>query len=449
MLQTSLEFIRSQLLLYFSFKVDLRLIFSYFRHVLQLPVSFFETRKTGEILSRIGDAQKIRAALSEMSVSLVMDTVMIAAVGVVLFFQSSLLFWIALVMVFLSSTVVVCFAKPFARNYRKIMTESADVESHLVEIIGGSSTVKAMNAEDLAYQKYERLQMKTVWTGLKLGRTKNVQTFLENLIDGFGVNVVFWVGAYFIIQGDISLGQLIAFNSILTYFTGPLNRLLQLQSSLQEAFVAANRPTEVMDLDKEIPLQGRWLKPKQCAGEIIMSNVDFRYGTRELVLENLSLHIACGQKVAFVGTSGCGKITLVKLLLKFYQPEKGNIFLDGHNLQDIDTLYLRHRIGYVPQETILFSGTIAENVAIHRPDANMEDITRACEEAGAHEFIVNLPQRYNTTIMEKGSCLSGGERQRLALARALLGPQLDLLILDESTSHLDALSEQKMISYSR
>ena len=441
--QVLLGAVRNHLLLHFSLKVDFRLIFSYFRHVLRLPVGFFDSRKTGEILSRMEDAQHIRNALSQASVSVVMDTLMVVVVGVFLFFQSTTLFWIALATVPLSTLVIWLFAKPFAKKYREMMAQGADVQSYLVEAVAGNATVKALNAGDLVFREYEKRQMKAVWTGYRLGVTQNLQSLFVGLIDGWGGNVLFWVGSWYILQGQVSLGQLISFNALLGYFLGPLKNLLNLQPSLQQAFVAADRLGEILDLDEEIPAEGRWLKPDKFNGRLEVKDLSFRYGTRRLVLEGLDFAVEPGQWVAFVGASGCGKTTLVKLLLKFYKPEKGEVRLDGHNLEDLDTLHLRGRIGYVPQEIFLFSGTIAENIALHKPEASLEDIVASAEKAKAHDFIVDLPQRYNTVLAERGASLSGGERQRLALARALLG-QPDLLIFDEATSNLDTLSEHEI-----
>jgi ABC-type bacteriocin transporter len=443
--QAILGALRNILLNHFAFKADLRLIFSYFTHILRLPLSFFDSRKTGEILSRLEDAQKIRQALSQAVISVVMDTLMILVVGPFLYFTSPTLFFILIVTVPLSSLVLFIFSRLYKKRYRQLMADSSEVQSYLVESVSGMPTVKALNAQPNVFWEYEKRQMRATRTGWKANRLSIFQSMSSELIEGLGNIVLFWVGSFFIMRGQFSLGTLISFTALAAYFTGPLRRLVNLQSSLQEAFVAADRLGEILELEVEIKEDLRALKPESFYGSIEARDINFRYGTRKPVYSGLNFKIEPGEWVAFVGPSGCGKTTLVKLLLKFYQGESGDILVDGHNLQDIDAIHLRSKIGYVPQEIFLFSGSIADNIALHKPESSLEEIVEAAKKSGAHDFIVNLPDRYNTTLGERGATLSGGERQRLALARSLLGSP-DILIFDEATSNLDTISERMIHS---
>ena len=241
----------------------------------------------------------------------------------------------------------------------------------------------------------------------------------------------------------MSFGTLITFNALLGYFTGPLFRLVNIQNSVQEALVAAERVGEILELECEKDESRRYLLPEKINGHIKFEDVTFAYGSRRPVYEHLNLEIAPGSWTAFVGPSGCGKSTFVKLILKFYEAQEGKIFLDGSDIRDIDPAYLRSKIGYVPQDIFLFGGTVAENISLHNHDAKLEEIMAAAKKAGADEFIQKLPKRYDTILGEHGGGLSGGEKQRLALARALLGNP-SFLILDEATSSLDTVSEMEI-----
>ncbi|MGP1454844.1 MAG: peptidase domain-containing ABC transporter [Treponema sp.] len=343
----------------------------------------------------------------------------------------------------LSSIIVWLFSKKFAGAYRELMGQLSEVQSYLVEAVSGAAALKALNAEDSVYDEYEKRQLKAVKTGYTLGITRTLQTFFTGLLDGWSGNIIFWAGSYLILKDRFTIGQLFSFNALLVYFTGPLKRLLTLQPTLQEGAVAADRLGEIFDLKKEIADEGRWIKPEKIVGNIEIKGLIFRYGTRKPVLNNISLTINAGESIGFVGASGSGKTSLIKLLLKFYSPESGSIKIDGYNIEDIDTKALRAKIGYVPQDIFLFSGTIAENIAMHDEGASIEDIIKVSIETGVHSFVENLPERYNTVLAERGISLSGGERQRIALARALISDP-DLLIFDEATSNLDTISEKQI-----
>ena len=442
-IQSLVGTVRSILLSHFSFKTDLQLNLSYLSHIFNLPLSFFESRKSGEVLSRLGDLDKIKQTLSSAALSGVMDVVMLLVSGPILFSINSQLFGISITTVVIVSVISVIYAKIYCSYYAKSMSQNAEVQSYLYESLNGVATVKALNAEEIVNHEYEKKKMTAVSTDWTVNRYGISQGFISGVINGISGILVYWIGCSAIIGGMLSFGTLITFNSLLGYFTGPLFRLINIQNQVQEALVAAERVGEILELEKEKNETVQYMKPEKIEGHIKFEDVNFAYGSRRPVYEHLNLEIQAGSWTAFVGPSGSGKSTLVKLILKFYEANEGRIFFDGNDIRDIDTSYLRSKIGYVPQDIFLFSGSVRENIALHNPEATLEDIIDAAKKAGAHEFIEKLPKRYETVLGEHGGGLSGGEKQRLALARALLGNP-SLIILDEATSSLDTVSEMEI-----
>jgi len=442
-IQTSVGCIRSILLSHFSFKTDLQLNFSYLSHIFNLPLSFFESRKSGEILSRLGDLDKIKQTLSNAALSGVMDAIMLIVSGPILLGINAKLFFISIITVLIVAVISISFAKIYRKYYSKTMSQNAEVQSYLYESINGIATVKALNAENIVTNEYEKRKMTAVKTSWTLNRYGISQGLLTDLINGGFSILIYWIGCASILNGTMSFGTLLTFNSLLGYFTGPLFRLVNIQNSIQEALIAAERVGEILELATEKEENKKYLQPSKINGHIEFENVTFAYGSRHPIYKNLNLDIPADNWTAFVGPSGCGKSTFVKLILKFYEAQEGKIFLDGNDIRDIDTTYLRSKIGYVPQDIFLFSGTVADNISLHNPDATLEEIMEAAKKAGADEFIQKLPKRYDTVLGEHGGGLSGGEKQRLALARALLGNP-SFIILDEATSSLDTVSEMEI-----
>ena len=435
---------RTHLLLYLSQKLDIALLLGYYRHVLELPMNFFGTRKVGEIVSRFNDASKVRDAISGATLTIMIDTLMAVAGAVILYLQNVQMFGITVIMVVLYLIIVLTFNKWYEQLNRKQMEDNSQLTSYLVESLNGIQTVKAYNAERKANRETEIKFVKLLKSIFDLSWVSNLQSSLKIFVELVGGVVILWVGSVCVIKGQITIGQLITFNSLLIYFLDPVKNLINLQPQMQTAVVAADRLGEILDLEAEKGENERKkLCPDSLSGDIVFKDISFRYGTRQLVLEDINLTIKKGQKVAFVGESGSGKTTLSKLLLHLYKAESGNILINDNNIEDIQIEKLREKIAYISQETFLFSGSILDNLSLGLDYATMDDVIEATKSAQAHDFINELPLRYETRLEENGANLSGGQRQRLSIARAML-KKPDILIMDEATSNLDAITEKQL-----
>lgn len=442
-LQQLMAFSQSYLLRVLSQRLTIDVILSYIRHIFTLPMSFFATRRTGEITSRFTDANSIIDALASTILSLFLDVSIVFIVGSVLVLQNIQLFLLTLVALPIYTVIIFAFLKPFEKMNHDVMQSNAMVSSAIIEDINGIETIKSLTSEELRYQKIDSEFVDYLDKSFKLSIYENVQTSLKHGAQLILNVAILWFGASLVMDSKISIGQLITYNTLLSYFTNPIENIINLQTKLQSAKVANKRLNEVYLVASEF--EGTTSMTSKLSGNITFHDVSYRYGFGTYTLSDLNLTIKQGEKVSLVGISGSGKTTLAKMIVNFYEPNQGNIRLGNMDLKMIDKKQLRQYINYLPQQSYIFSGSILDNLTLGAsPDITQEDILMACQIAEIRADIEAMPLGYQTELSD-GAGLSGGQKQRLALARALL-TQAPILILDEATSGLDVLTEKKVIN---
>ena len=444
-LQQILSFAQDYLLIVLGQRLSIDIILSYIKHAFHLPMSFFATRRTGEIVSRFTDANSIIDVLASAVISIFLDISTVLIISIILFLQNSNLFFISLLGLPIYAVIIFAFMKPFEKMNRDTMEANATLSSSVIEDINGIETIKSLASEKTRYQKIDREFVDYLKKSFTYSRAESQQKALKKLAQLFLNVCILWMGANLVMDGKMSLGQLITYNTLLFYFTNPLENIINLQSKLQTAQVANSRLNEVYLVNSEFEEQKMVEDLSMVQGDMTFKKVHYKYDYGQDILSDINLTIKHGSKIAFVGVSGSGKSTLAKMMVNFYNPSQGEIRLGDMNLNHIDKKSLRQHINYLPQQPYVFNGTILENLLLGAKEGTtQEDILRAVELAEIREDIERMPLNYQTELTSDGTGISGGQRQRIALARAIL-TDAPILILDEATSSLDILTEKRIV----
>jgi ATP-binding cassette, subfamily C, bacteriocin exporter len=434
-----LGFFQSLFILKTGQRIDASLILGYYQHLLKLPQSFFDNMRTGEIISRIGDAVKIRVFINDVSINLILN-VFILIVSFILMFT---FFWkLAVIMLIVIPAYLLIYYISNNLNrkvQRKVMERSAELEAQFVESLNSAGTIKRFNLEEFSNFRTETRFVGLLETIYKSGLNSIFSSSSGALVTQLITLIVLWTGAGYVIRTQITPGELLSFYSIVGYYTGPVTSILGFNRTLQDARIAADRLFEIFDLEIDNEKDKIELRP-EMVNDICLENLKFRYGTRVEVFSSLCLNIHKGEITAVVGESGSGKTTLVSLLQNLYPLQDGHIRIGGYDLQHFTNKSLRQVISVVPQKIDLFAGNMIDNIAVGEITPDMEKVLSVCEKLGMIKFIESLPNGFRTYLGENGAALSGGQKQRIAIARAIYRNP-EVLILDEATSSLDSFAE--------
>ena len=439
--ETVFGWLRTRLYSETSQKIDVELGAKLFRHLLGLPLGYFEGRRVGDIAMRVRQLETIREFLTNASLSVFVDPLFTLVFLAVMWIYSVKLFLISVLTIPAYFAVAVFITRPLRARIEEKFERGAANNALLIESIGGIQTVKAGAVEPQWQDRWERQLAGYSLAAQKVINLGNTGSQLIQLISKLNMAAILYWGAQAVIAKDLTVGGLVAFNMFAQRVSGPVIRLAQLWQDFQQVRIAIERLGDVLNQPME-PGSGSRTALPAIRGLVAFEGVRFRYGLEGAwTLDDINLTIPAGASMGIVGSSGSGKSTLTKLLQRMYLPAAGRVAVDGVDIGQIDPAWLRRQIGVVLQENLLFNRSIRENIALANPATPLENVIAAATMAGAHEFIVRLPQGYDTPVEERGTNLSGGQRQRLAIARALItNPRI--LILDEATSALDAESEE-------
>lgn len=440
--QNWMQALRSYLFTNITSKMDVVLSSHLFQNITSLPIKYFSKWQVGDVVSRVGELENLRSFLTGSSLTIVLDIIFAVVYLTVMFLYSKILSLVVMLILPFFILLNLVIAPIFKRMINERFLIGSENRSFLIETITGIRTVKSSSVENNFISRYEEMlarYVKSVFNVINLANiAQSIGMFLQNVFN----LAILWVGAYYVMQHEITVGELIAFQMMAGQLIAPIMRLVSMWQYFQQTRVSMERLGDIMNETVEPAFNPSRTTLPNLQGNIELDKMSFSYSVESgRVLEDVRLSIPAGAKVGIVGRSGSGKSTLTKLIQRLYLPDSGRILIDGVDIAQVEPAWLRRQIGVVLQDSMLFSGTIEENIRIACPNATHEDVVHAAQLAGADEFIQQMPHGYETFVGERGSLLSGGQRQRVAIARALISDP-HILIFDEATSALDYESEQ-------
>ena len=413
-----------------------------FHKLQRLSMSFYDKNKTGTIMSYVtNDVNALQGAMVDNTVELVTESIIL--IGSI--FAMIYLDWKLTLFTILTFPIVLYFMNFFGKKIRRsggmIQEATADITSVLQESVSSARVVKSFVREKYEIERFEKENAANLAANLKNARYMATLTPTIEFVAALGVTLILWYGGNNVIEGDTTAGSLVAFLAYAVNISNPIKRITRVTGNIQKALAAAQRVFDVLDLPEEVTDLPDARPLPAVTGSVSFEHVTFSYNKGDEIIHDLSFSVKPGQAIGLVGPSGAGKSTIASLLPRFYDCDSGTIRIDGTDIRDATLDSLRSQVGIVPQETILFNGTVYDNILYGRLDATKEEIIEAAKAANAHDFIMELPQGYDTMLGDRGVNISGGQRQRIAIARAILkNPRI--LILDEATSALDTESER-------